>query len=122
MFEQTLCLAQGITEQYGGFSFRFVLGPPLVDVVEDLLLRSPLKGRQSKGTFCDEGVALYQFEGRGETVVLDFVIPRKDPNLPFVLYPYLGRTHNMSGWVQTELYIVQAEGLAPILTGNVHIA
>lgn len=50
------------------------------DVVEDIGLGCPSKNGESEGAFGDKVVAFHGFEWGGDAVIVEFIVPRNDPN------------------------------------------
>jgi hypothetical protein len=55
------------------------------DVVEDIGLGCPSKNGESEGAFSDEVVAFHGFEWGGDAVIVEFIVPRNDPNFALML-------------------------------------
>ena len=110
--QQTLRLAERITEQHAGALVGRVVLPPAVDVGKNLLLRLPLVDRQGKGGLGHKCVAWHRLERRTGAVSLHFVVARHHPDFAARLQPYLGRAQHMPGRMQAELHAVVHHRLA----------
>ena len=82
------------------------------DVVEDIGLGCPSKNGKSEGAFGDEVVAFHGFEWGGDAVIVEFIVPRNDPNFALMLESDLRGTGYVSGGMKGNVDAVDADGLA----------
>jgi hypothetical protein len=100
--------------EYEVFAARCAFAPVFMNFGKDVLLFPPMKNGKCKGAFGVEYPTFYGFEGRGNAVVVAFIIAGYDPDIAFVFEADLGATGYMSCRMERYFYAVDINGFVVI--------
>lgn len=110
----SLGFAEGVGIQNRNAARFLVRSPPIVDLIEDLLLIGPDEGWFAESRFGDERMAADRFESRTGLVGSDLVISGDDPDFTLIFDANLSRPQNVSGGMERNANTLEIEFLAVV--------